>query len=361
MIETSSDTASETASPANTTLTRHLAVRPDWLARHAEPILEPSLPIVDPHHHLWERSDNSYMLDELLADLDSGHNVIGTVFIQCYAFYNVDAPPDFAAVGETEVVNGIGALGATGRDEDRRICAGIVGYANLTIGAAVGEVLDAHLRAGGKRFKGIRHSSAWDADDSFSSPAHNATPGMMATDEFRAGFAELTPRSLSYDAWLFHPQISELTDLARTFPDTVIVLDHMGGPLGINAYAGRREEIFATWQDDIRELATCANVIVKLGGLLMRVNGYDLHEGEDPPTSEQVADAYRPWIDVCLDAFGPARCMFESNFPVDKGSLSYPVFWNACKRLASGMSNDDKTALFSGTAARVYRLDLKGV
>ena len=182
---------------------------------------------------------------------------------------------------------------------------------------------------------------------------------MMATDAFHAGFAELAPRHLAYDAWLFHPQISELTELARAFPETVIVLDHMGGPLGINAYAGRRDEIFATWKQDIRELATCPNVNVKLGGLLMRVNGYDLHEGETPPTSEQVADAYRPWVDVCLDAFGASRCMFESNFPVDKGSVSYAVFWNACKRLAADMSEGERTALFTATAARVYRLDLK--
>jgi predicted TIM-barrel fold metal-dependent hydrolase len=354
------------AAAPSTTLTRHLPVRPDWLARHEEEILEPDLPIIDPHHHLWERSDNPYMADELLADLDLGkngsHNIVGTVFVQCYAFYNPGAPPDLAPVGETEAVNGIAALDAS-REALRGICAGIVGYADLSMGADVAPVLDAHLRAGGavaSRFRGIRHSSAWDADESFSSPAHNNFPGMMGTADFRAGFAELAPRNLSYDAWLFHPQINELTDLARAFPGTVIVLDHMGGPLGINAYAGQRDEIFATWQRDIRELATCTNVTVKLGGLLMRVNGYDLHEGEMPPTSEQVADAYRPWVDVCLDAFGPERCMFESNFPVDKGSVSYPVFWNACKRLSAGMSDDEKTTLFRGTAERVYRLALPG-
>ena len=349
--------------PTSTTLTRHLAVRPDWLDRHAEEILEPDLPIVDPHHHLWERADNPYMVAELLADMDAGqngcHNLVGTVFVQCYAFYDQAAPAEYQPVGETEVVNGIAALDAS-HDPPRGICAGIVGYANLALGAEVAPVLDAQRRAGGERFKGIRHSSAWDADESFSSPAHNNTPGMMATDVFRAGFAELAPRGLSYDAWLFHPQISELTDLARAFPETVIVLDHMGGPLGINAYAGRREEIFATWERDIRALASCPNVNVKLGGLLMRVNGYDFHERETPPDSAQVAEAYRPWVDVCLDAFGADRCMFESNFPVDKGSLSYPVFWNACKRLAAGMSDEEKAALFCGTAARVYRLDLPG-
>ena len=347
--------------PPSTTLTRHLPVRDDWLARHEEEILEPDLPIVDPHHHLWERPDWHYMTDELLADMDAGHNIAATVFVQCYAFYNRRAPDEYQPVGETEAVNGIAALDAS-RERPRRICAGIVGYADLSLGADIAPVLDAHVAAGGQinggRFRGIRHSSAWDEDPSFSSPAHNNFQGMMATDAFRAGFAELAPRNLSYDAWLFHHQIPELTDLARTFPETPIVLDHMGGPLGINAYAGRRDDIFAGWERDIRELASCPNVTVKLGGLLMRVNGYDFHERDDPPDSERVADAYRPWVDVCLDAFGAERCMFESNFPVDKGSLSYAVFWNAMKRLAAGMSADEKAALFSGTASRVYRLDL---
>ena len=351
--------------PLATTLTRHLPVRDDWLARHEEEILDPDLPIVDPHHHLWERPDWHYMTGELLADMDSGpgrgHNIVATVFVQCYAFYDRRAADAFQPVGETEAVNGIAALDAS-REAPRGVCTGIVGYADLSLGKNVAPVLDAHVAAGGQtgsgRFRGVRHSSAWDEDESFSSPAHNNFKGMMATAAFRDGFAELASRQLSYDAWLFHPQIVELTDLARAFPETTIVLDHMGGPLGINAYAGRRDEIFAGWERDIRALAGCPNVNVKLGGLLMRVNGYDFHARDDPPTSEQVADAYRPWTDVCLDAFGAERCMFESNFPVDKGSLSYAVYWNAMKRLAAGMSAEEKTALFSGTARRVYRLGL---
>ncbi len=329
----------------------------DWLARHDEPTIEPDLPIIDPHHHLWDRSGSRYGTDELRADLDSGHNVVATVYIQCFEMHNRDVSPEMAPLGETEYVNGVAAFGASGRDGFRRICAGIVGHADLRLGSAVEGVLHAHLRAAERRFRGIRHISAWDGDENLRS-AYRTFPGLLADSNFRDGFACLEPLGLSFDAWLYHPQIGELTDLARAFPETTIILDHFGGVLGIGAYAGRRDEIFQIWSSDIRELSSCPNVVVKLGGLLMPINGFGLEDGESPPTSAQAAEIYRPYFDVCLEAFGPDRCMFESNFPVDKGSISYPVFWNACKRLAVGYTADEKSALFSGTAERVYRLIL---
>jgi predicted TIM-barrel fold metal-dependent hydrolase len=220
------------------------------------------------------------------------------------------------------------------------------------------EVLEAHIRAGGGRFRGIRHITAYDADPSLMNPAYSPPPGLMGDKTFREGFACLAPLNLTFDAWLYHPQIGDVTALARAFPDTGICLNHVGGPLAIGSYAGKRDDVFATWSKSIRELATCRNVVVKVGGMAMRINGWDFHEKADPPSSEALAAAWKPYVETCIEAFGASRCMFESNFPVDKGSYGYGSFWNAGKLLAKGASASDKTDLFSGTAARFYRLDL---
>ncbi len=338
----------------------YLPVRDDWLARRTEAILEPGLPIVDPHHHLWDRPDWRYMLDDLLEDTNSGHNIVGTVFVQCRSMHRASGPEHMRPVGETEFVNGVAAMSASGIYGPSKICAGIVGHADLSLGSRVREVLEAHIAAGGGRFRGIRHITAWDTNEQLINPAYRATPHMLAEPIFREGFAQLGPLDLTFDAWLYHPQIDDVTDLATAFPDTGIVLDHCGGPAGIGSYAGQRDEVFANWSAAIRRLAERPNVSVKLGGLGMRLNGFDFHEQTEPPTSERLADAWRPYIETCIDAFGADRCMFESNFPVDKGSYSYAVFWNACKLLAKGASESEKANLFSGTAARVYRLDLSG-
>jgi L-fuconolactonase len=336
----------------------YLAVRPEWLARRQETAQEPLLPIVDPHHHLWERPDWRYMLDDLLADVNQGHNIVATVFVQCRAMYRSSGPEEMRPVGETEFVNGAAAMSASGHYGKARLCAGIVGHANLRLGKKVTPVLEAHLKAGGGRFRGIRHITAWDADGSLLNPGNPAPRGLMADPLWREGFACLAPLGLSFDAWLYHPQLGELADLARAFPATQIVLNHVGGPLAIGAYDGKRKEVFAQWSGAIRNLATCPNVHVKLGGIGMRINGYDFHTKADPPSSEELAAAWKPYIDTCIQAFGPARCMFESNFPVDKGSYGYGVFWNACKRLSRGLSDAERAELFSGTAARFYRLDV---
>ncbi len=336
----------------------YVPVREDWLARRSEPALDPDLPIVDPHHHLWDRPGWRYLLDELLADMGQGHNIVATVFVQCRAMHRAAGPEAMKPVGETEFVNGVAAMSASGGYGPGKVCAGIVGHADLMRGAAVGEVLDAHIQAGGGRFRGIRHISAWDPDPVIMNPAYTPPEDMLAQPAFRDGIAELAKRGLSFDAWLYHPQISWLTGLARAVPALPIVLDHVGGPLGIRGYAGRRDEVFAAWKASMTELATCPNVCVKLGGLGMRINGFGFEDGAEPPSSDALAAAWKPWIETTIALFGAQRCMFESNFPVDKGSYGYGVFWNACKTLAAGASAEERTALFSGTAARFYRLEL---
>ena len=336
----------------------YIPVRDAWLARRTEPALEPDLPIIDPHHHLWDRPDWRYLLDDLLADTNQGHTIVGTVFVQCRAMHRASGPEAFKPVGETEFVNGVAAMSASGGYGKTEVCAGIVGHVDLRVGSQAGEVLDAHIRAGGGRFRGIRHISAWDPDPVIMNPAYQPAEDMLASHDFRSGFQELGKRGLTFDAWLYHPQIHWLTGLARAFPETRIVLDHVGGPLGIRGYAGKRDEVFADWKAKMTELATCPNVYVKLGGLGMRINGFDFELAEEPPSSDTLAAAWKPWIDTTIGLFGAKRCMFESNFPVDKGSYSYGVFWNACKKLAAGASAAEKEALFSGTAAKFYKLDL---
>jgi hypothetical protein len=336
----------------------YIPVRDDWLARRTEDILEPALPIVDPHHHLWDRPGWVYMLDDLLADMNSGHNIVGTVFVQCRSMHRAGGPEAFRPVGETEFVNGVAAMSASGGYGPARICAGIVGHADLRNGAATSAILEAHIRAGGGRFRGIRHITAYDPDPGLMNPAYSPPPGLMYDAAFRQGLACLAPLNLSFDAWLYHPQIPDLTALAQAFPGTPICLNHVGGPLAIGAYAGRRDAVFAEWAGSIRALAACPNVVVKLGGLAMRINGWGWEEQAEPPASATLAAAWKPYVDTCIEAFGAARCMFESNFPVDKGSYSYQAYWNACKILAKDASADERTALFSGTAARFYRLDL---
>lgn len=344
-----------------------------WLAKQApEAILEPALPIVDPHHHLWHRGGHRYLLDELLADTGSGHRVVGTVFVECMAYYTHGGPEALRPVGETEFVNGVAAMAHSqqaARESAKaaeaagvadagptRACAGIVGYADLRLGSAVQEVLQAHLQVGHGRFKGIRHAGAWDASPDIHNSHTQPVEHQYADPRFREGFARLAPLGLSFEAWQFHPQLADVLSLARAFPDTTIVLNHCGGPLGVGPYAGRVDQTFAQWQSGIRTLADCPNVVVKLGGLGMKVGVFDFFRHEAPPTSEALAAAFKPWVHTCIEAFGPQRCMFESNFPVDMVTSTYAVLWNAFKRLAAGASADEKAALFAGTAQRVYRL-----
>ena len=333
----------------------------DWLGLTVEAALEPELPICDPHHHLWDgnaaRVTPRYLLDEILEDVGAGHNVRATVYLECGAMYRAAGPEALRCVGETEFVNGIAAMSASGLYGKMRIAAGIIGTADLRLGDGVAAVLDAQIVAGGGRFRGIRRGAAWDADERVGSHRTRPGQGLLLRDDFRAGFAHLARRGLTFEAWLYHPQIPDVTSLARAFADTTIILDHFGGPIGIGPYAGRAEEVYADWRRSITELATCPNVVAKLGGINMEVNGFGWHERSRPPGSQELADATRRYYEFTIEKFGVDRCMFESNFPVDKASCSYTVLWNSFKRLTSGYSASEKAKLFHDTAARVYRLD----
>jgi len=330
---------------------------PAWLAKAApEPILEPELAIVDTHHHLCDFPGYRYLLDDLLADLNTGHRIVGTVFNECRSMYRAKGPQEMKPVGEVEFCAGVAAMSDSGQYGPARICAGIVGHADLTLGDRVTAVLEAEIAAGGGRFRGVRHGAAWDDDPIIGNSHVAAGPGLHRRADFRAGLGRLAALGLSFDAWIFHHQIGEVTELARAFPEANIVLCHMGSPLGYGPYAGRRDEVFAAWRAALAELAKCPNVSVKLGGLMMRLAAIDYLKLPAPPTSEELANAWRPYAGTCLELFGANRCMVESNFPVEKMGVPYATLFNALKRIASGASADEKQQIFSGTAKRVYRL-----
>ncbi|HLZ68536.1 MAG TPA: amidohydrolase family protein [Dehalococcoidia bacterium] len=326
-----------------------------WIDRTREEPLEPELPIIDPHHHLWHRPNNRYVLDDLLADL-AGQNVRQTVFVECTSMYRAAGPEEFRVVGETEWVQGIAAQSASGGFGELRAAAGIVGSADLRLGDRAARVLEAQIAASPQRFRGIRHRAAW-AEPGVLPNQPATTPAHLLLDaDFRRGFAYLRTYGLSFEAWLYHPQLPELAGLAKAFPDTAIILNHLGGPIGVGPYAGKRGEVFAQWKQDLTAVAACPNVVLKVGGLQMAVNGFDWHERERPPTSDELLAANRDWYLYAIEQFGPRRCMFESNFPVDKLSCSYTVLWNQFKKLSRGFSPSERAAMFHDTAQRVYRL-----
>ena len=343
-------------------------------------ILEPDLPIIDPHHHLWDlramvpmfpqpqhpfiaaiAGAAHYTFDQLHADMRAhpagNHNIVGTVFMECGAFYNPVLGEANKVVGEVEFAGGVAAQGASGLYGEFRPCAGIVGHADLTLGGPVEPVLEALEAAAPTRFRGIRHQGAWDADPEVLGPPFQAPEGLYRSDDFRTGFAALGKRGLTFDAWVLEPQLGDVISLARAFPDQPICLDHCGTPLGTAGYRGTLDENFERWRGAIRDLAACENVMVKLGGLAMAFCGMP----EDGPAAgydrEKLAAMWRPYIETCIEAFGPQRAMFESNYPVDRWGASYPALWNAFKRIAAGGSDEEKRALFAGNAARFYRLD----
>jgi L-fuconolactonase len=335
----------------------------DWLALTPEPTLEPEIPICDPHHHFWDFRTQRipyqrYLLHELAADINSGHNVRSTVFIEARAMYRSDGPEEMRPVGEVEFVQGLAAASASGLYGPGRAAAAIVGHANLNLGERVEPVLEALQTASPNRFRGIRHSVTWDPNPEVENTAAHNMQGQLASDNFRAGARVLARMGLSLEGWLFFPQLPELADFAKAVPDLTIILNHIGGLLRVGPYANRDNEVLATWRGGIAAVADCPNVNIKLGGIGMPRTGFDWHARVKPIGSEELAESMAPFMTYCIEQFGPNRCMFESNFPVDKVSYSYNVMYNAFKRLSKGYAAAERAAMFHDTAARVYRIDV---
>lgn len=345
---------------ANITLPRisspNVPVREDWLNMWHESPIEPELPIVDAHHHLWDREHSRYLLLDYLADIASGHQITRTVYVQCRSMYRVDTPEKFRPVGEVEFARGVAAQSASGHYGTVRVCDAIIGCADLTLGPAVAEVLDSLQEAGGDRLKGIRYPVAFHPDSAIRSGPVAAPAGLLTDENFNRGVSELAGRDLSLDVWAYQTQLPEVARLAGRHPNLTVVIDHLGGPLGIGDYRKHSSETFDHWSASIADLAKLDNTRLKIGGLGMRVAGFDFHTQANPPDSGKLADAWRPWVEFAIESFGAERCMFESNFPVDKGMYSYASFWNACKKLTKTMSAFERGRLFSETATSVYGL-----
>jgi len=332
----------------------------DWLALTPEPSLEPELPICDPHHHFWDLRTaripyQRYLLHELATDINSGHNVRSTVFIEARAMYRADGPEEMRPVGEVEFVQGLAAASASGLYGPGRAAAAIVGHANLNLGERVAPVLEALQAASPNRFRGIRHSVTWDPHPEVE---NRGVEGQLASDQFRAGARVLARRGLCLENTLYFPQLPELAAFAKAVPDLTIISNHLGGLIRVGPYANRDPEVLAAWRRGIAAVAACPNVVMKLGGLGLPRTGFDWHTRQTPIGSAELAEAMAPWMTYCIEQFGPERCMFESNFPVDKVSYSYNVLYNAFKRLSQGYSAAERAALFHDTAARVYRIDV---
>lgn len=325
----------------------------EWLAQVIEPPLEPALEIIDPHHHLWDQNNLSYTLDAFHDDTNAGHNISKTVFIECNSAYLENGPEHLRPIGETLFVAQEAARSA--EIENRPAIGAIVAHADLKH-PQLDEILDAHDDAGNGLFRGIRDAGAWDPYPEALLIPPPAPKGLFADDDFRSGVARLGERGLTYDSWHFHHQNLEFRDLAAAVPGTTMILDHFGTPLGVGPYATQRERIFSRWKDDIAAIAECPNVYAKLGGLAMPDNGFGWFGRAKPPTSDEFVKAQARFYHHTIDCFGADRCMFESNFPVDRLSIGYTVLWNGLKKIASRYSDIEKDALFRGTAARVYKL-----
>ena len=334
----------------------------DWHSLRQEEPLEPAIPICDPHHHFWDfRSERipyqRYLLHELAADINSGHNVTSTVFVEARSMYRASGPEEMRPVGEVEFVQGLAAAAASGLYGPGRAAAAIVGHANLNLGHAVKPVLEALQAASPNRFRGIRHSVTWDPHPEVENTAAHRMPQQLASDNFRAGARILAAMGLSLEGWLYFPQMPELADFANAVPNLTIILNHIGGLLRVGPYADNDAEVLQTWRNGIAACAAAPNIVIKLGGIGMPRTGFDWHERPVPAGSDELANQMAPLLHYCIEQFGPNRCMFESNFPVDKVSYSYNVMYNAFKRLSAAYSPTERAAMFHDTAVRVYRVD----
>lgn len=328
----------------------HHIVREDWLALAQEEVLAPGQPILDCHHHLWDRAEGRYRAEELMADVGAGHDVRASVYIQCRTGYRTDGPEALRPVGEVETV-----LDWTNGQE--RFPAGIVAMADLQLGSGVRPVLEALAEAGQGRVKGIRNTTAWHADPAVRSNPNPPPDGLLRSDAFLAGAQAVAAEGLSLDVWAYQTQLDEVRALAEAVPELTVIVDHCGGPLGVGPHDRFAPETFTAWRDALTPIAALPNTRVKIGGFGLGLFGWRYADAPEPPQSETLAADWRPWVETCLDLFGVERAMFESNFPVDKGQVSYRTLWNTFKRLAAPLSEDERDGLFWRSAARAYGIE----
>ncbi|MBU6499101.1 MAG: amidohydrolase family protein [Rhodospirillales bacterium] len=341
-----------------------MAVDLGWLSKVREEVAEPDLPIVDAHHHVWDRPGFRYMFEELQADFSAGHRIIGSVFVEASSrqktglgtMYRADGPEALRSLGESEFVNGLAAMARSGLYGPEGTCAGIVAYVDLRLAEEAQPVLTRHHAL--PRVRGVRNMTAWDADPAVANRDLVTHAGMLRDPQFRRGFAALAATGLCFDAWVFAPQIPEVIDLAEAFPQTRIVLNHAGGCLGAGSYKARGPEPFREWKADLSRLARCRNAYVKLGGMGSPRTGVAFRDRPRPPDSRELAELWRPYVETCIELFGADRCMFESNFPVDKQYYSYTTLWNAFKRITASCGAVDRISLFGQTAIECYGLEL---
>jgi len=339
----------------------HASIYPSdeaYLARaEREQPLEPDLPIIDTHVHLWDFEGQRYFLDEYVRDINSsGHNVEASIYVECFSMYRASGPDHLKYIGETEFAVGMAAIAASERYTKSRVADVIVGYADLTLGELTQETIEAHIAAGNGRFRGIRQRAKWDADPLVRGKYCANGPGLFLDPAFGRGLDFVTSLGLAFDASIFHPQLPDVVRLARAHPDANIVLIHNGSPVGHGSYAGKEKENHAVWLQGMRELAECENVSVKLGGMLMNLANFDFTTASAPPTSLQLAELWRPYIEPTIELFGAHRCMVSANFPVDRAGFGYGTFWNMLKHITRGCSADEKRLIYADTARRVYRM-----
>ncbi len=330
-----------------------------WTKQYSEPALERELPIIDPHHHVWDDDERGrYLIHELAEDVGSGHNIVATVFIEAGTMHRATGPVAMKPVGEVEFVRGVAAMSASGRYGKTRLCDAIIAHADLMLGDNVQPVLEELIAAGGGRVRGIRHGVVWDTGNASKFGRRQVPQHQILDPVFRKGFARLQPMGLSFESWQFHPQLPDLVDLLGAFPETSVILNHVGGVLGVPPHDSNREEVFKIWRGQLQQLSKFPNLTVKVGGLGMLYTNWDFHLRAVPPSSDDLVAAWRPYIETVIELFGPERCMMESNFPVDKQSCGYGVLWNAFKKITKGCSAADKTKLYRDTAARIYRMSI---
>ena len=330
-----------------------------WLARALpEEAIDPALPVVDPHIHFWHhKSGYKYFVEEFGRDVaDCGHNVEATVYVECGSMYRTSGPDHLKYVGETEYAVGQAAMAASGKYTKALGAAGIVGFADLTLGARTRETIDAHIEAANGRFSGVRQRAKWDDDPAVRGPVSADAPGLFLRPEFGVGLDYIASKGLLFEASVFHHQLSDVVHLARAHPDARIVVGNNASPVGHASYAGKEAQVHAVWLAGIKELGNCPNVSIKLGGLLMSLGSFDFTKAARPPTSEELAALWRPWIEPCIEVLGATRCMASSNFPVDRAGIPYGTLWNTFKRIAAGCSVDEKRQILAGSAKRIYRL-----